>query len=61
MSAATHRTPGKFPEDYLLHSEHGGSLKTIIYPKSYFLWTNDKREIDTNIILPLFLVIGYNL
>ena len=35
-SAATHRTPGKFPEDYLLHSEHGGSLKTTTFET--FIW-----------------------
>jgi len=25
------QTPGKFPEEYKLHSEHGESLKTFLY------------------------------
>ena len=30
MSAYILRTPGKFPKEYLLHSEHGESLKTTV-------------------------------
>jgi len=30
-SAYILRTPGKFPKEYLLHSEHGESLKTTIF------------------------------
>jgi len=29
-SAFKLQTPGKFPEEYKLHSEHGESLKTTI-------------------------------
>jgi len=45
-SAFKLQTPGKFPEEYKLHSEHGESLKTIVIfvssHVSYFspwLWT----------------------
>jgi len=30
-SAFKLQTPGKFPEEYKLHSEHGESLKTVNY------------------------------
>ena len=35
-SAFKLQTPGKFPEEYKLHSEHGESLKT----KTEFLFNN---------------------
>jgi predicted GNAT family N-acyltransferase len=44
-SAATNRTPGKFPEDYLLHSEHGRSLKTT---KLYSLHQLQAAQIFTH-------------
>ena len=38
-SAFKLQTPGKFPEEYKLHSEHGESLKTTIrvYVKNLYL------------------------
>ena len=41
-SAFKLQTPGKFPEEYKLHSEHGESLKTVI--KSYLLSFNCKIQ-----------------
>ena len=35
-SAFKLQTPGKFPEEYKLHSEHGESLKTTIKCTSFF-------------------------
>jgi len=42
-SAFKLQTPGKFPEEYKLHSEHGESLKTTIHTKF-------TRHLSTNII-----------
>ena len=40
-SAFKLQTPGKFPEEYKLHSEHGESLKTTI---SYLCFTKQQKR-----------------
>ena len=48
-SAFKLQTPGKFPEEYKLHSEHGESLKTTV--PGLFLWVK-RSECQTGPQLP---------
>jgi hypothetical protein len=44
-SAFKIQTPGKYPEEYLPHLQHGGSLKTMIFLSMFIKFSGNEYSL----------------